>query len=181
MSKLNKAVQLILKGEPIIVPTDTVYGLVCRYDSKEAVEKIYSLKGRSRKKPLILLGYSWKTLKKFVNVETLYATPLQKMIKKYWPGALTIILPTSKNTPKYLNKEFNTIGIRVPNNKFLLKLLECSPGQVLASTSANISGKKGVKLIAKKVKLFIKAKKCQMSLIPSQIIEIRKKRMLTIR
>ena len=171
----NKPVNLIINKEPIIVPTDTVYGLVCRYDSKSAVQKIYKLKKRERKKPLILLGYDWKALKKFVTVETLRATSLRQLIR-HWPGPLTIILPASKIVPKFLNKDFKTIGIRVPGNKFLLKLLKQCPDKVLASTSANVSGRSDrspQKELVKKVKLFIKAKKGEMSLKPSKIVEIK--------
>ena len=167
--------KLISDGEVIITPTDTVYGLVCRYDLKSAIEKIYKLKNRDRKNPLILLGYNWKTLKKFVTVGAGHDQHLQKLIKQ-WPGPLTIILPASKLVPKFLNKGFKTIGIRVPNNEFLLNLLKCCPGQVLASTSANVSGKsdrKPQKELVKKVKLFVKAKKGEMSFKPSKIIEIK--------
>lgn len=176
---LNKALKLILNNEPIIVPTDTVYGLVCRYDSKSAVEKIYRLKKRTRRKPLILLGYNSRALKKFVRVKAIHELPLQ-----HWPGPLTIVLPASKNVPKYLNRGFKTIGIRVSKNKFLLKLLKHCPGQVLASTSANISGKsdkKPQKGLIKKVKLFIKAKRGEMSYKPSKIIEITKKGVIFLR
>lgn len=173
-SLLKRALNLILAGEPIIVPTDTVYGLVCRFDSKSAAEKIYKLKRRSKRKPLILLGYNLDALKKFVRLNK---NPKSKIrnLKLFWPGPLTLVLPTSKRVPEFLNKDFKTIGIRVPDNKFLLSLLKASPGKVLASTSANISGKKDVKEIAKKVKLFIKAKKGEMSFKPSRIIQIDKK------
>ena len=184
VSIIKKSIGLILQNEPIIIPTDTVYGLVCRYDSKSAVKKIYKLKNRERKKPLILLGYRWKALKQFVIVEVLHTTPLQKMIKEQWPGPLTIILPASKNVPQFLNKGFKTIGVRVPRNKFLLNLLKQSPGQVLASTSANISGKsdkRPQRELIKKVKLFVKAKKREMSLKPSKIIEIKNDQIKALR
>ena len=171
-----KALNLIQSNEPIIVPTDTVYGLVCRYDSKIAVEKIYKIKKRSRKKPLILLGYDWRALKKFVRVRAIHELPVQQ-----WPGPLTIILSASKHVPRYLNKGYKTIGVRVPGNKRLRTLLKQCPGQVLASTSANISGKKDVKEIAKKVKLFVKAKKGEMSYKPSEIIEISKNKIKSLR
>lgn len=175
----EKALDIINTGEPIIVPTDTVYGLVCRYNSKSAVGKIYKLKRRSRRKPLILLGYNWNALKKFIksSTHTSYLIPHTSQ----WPGPLTIILPASKKVPKFLNKRFKTIGIRVPNNKFLLRLLQRCPGKVLASTSANLSGKKDVKEIAKNVKLFIKAKKGEMSNKPSRIIEIDNNKVRTLR
>ncbi|MBI2996776.1 MAG: L-threonylcarbamoyladenylate synthase [Candidatus Melainabacteria bacterium] len=168
---LKKILNLILSNELVIVPTDTVYGLVCRYDSKSAIEKIYKLKKRSRRKPLILLGYNWQALKKFVKLNR----------KLYWPGPLTIVLPASKLVPKFLNKGFKTIGIRVPNNKFLLGLLKQCPLQVLASTSANISGKRNVNDIVQKVKLFVKAKKGEMSYKPSTVIEIINGQIKTLR
>lgn len=174
---IKKALELIKSNEPIIIPTDTVYGLVCRYDSKKAVEKIYKLKKRSRKKPLILLGYDWKALKKFVRIRARSIAPLWKE----WPGPLTIVLPASKHVPKFLNKGFKTIGIRVPKNKFLRTLLKQCPRKVLASTSANISGEKDVNKIAKKVKLFLKAKKGEMSYRPSKIIEVTKDKIKFLR
>lgn len=168
---LKRALRLILDNEPIIVPTDTVYGLVCRYDSKSATEKIYKLKKRSRRKPLILLGYNWKALKRFVNIKNIHVRAIHELPQQ-WPGPLTIVLPASRHVPKFLNKGFKTIGIRVPNNKNLLDLLKRCPKKVLASTSANISGKKDVKSVAKKVKLFVKAKRNEMSFKPSRIVEI---------
>lgn len=177
---LKKALRLIFQNEPIIVPTDTVYGLVCRYDSKSAVEKIYKLKKRSRRKPLILLGYNWRTLKRFVIVDKIRNSKLETL-KSSWPGPLTIVLPVSRCVPKFLNKGFKTIGIRVPNNKDLLDLLKRCPKKVLASTSANISGSKDVKSVAKKVKLFIRAKKGEMLNKPSQIIEINKNKFKILR
>lgn len=168
--KLHQALDLINNNKPIIIPTDTVYGLVCKYNSKKAVEKIYKLKKRPRKKPLILLGYNWKALKRF-SVGTRLIAPLRKQ----WPGPLTLVLPASKYVPKYLNKGYKTIGVRVPRNKRLHTLLKQCPGRVLASTSANISGKKSILPIIKRVELFIKAKKGEMSYKPSRVIEIRKK------
>jgi len=180
---LQSAIKLIKSNEPIIIPTDTVYGLVCRYDSKSAVKKIYKLKKRDRKKPLILFGYNWKALKKFVKITTSHVKAIHELPQQ-WPGPLTIILPASKKVPKFLNKDFKTIGIRVPNNKFLLDLLKHCPDKVLASTSANISGKSDKqpqKELIKKVKLFIKSKRGDMSLKPSKIVEIRKKTIKRLR
>lgn len=170
-SLMKKSLKLILNHEPIVVPTDTVYGLVCRHDSKSAVEKIYKLKKRSRRKPLILLGYNWKALKRFVNIKNIHVRAIHELPQR-WPGPLTIILPASRHVPKFLNKDFKTIGIRVPSNKNLLKLLKRCPKKVLASTSANISGSKDVKSIVKKVKLFVKAKRNEMSFKPSRIVKI---------
>ena len=183
MRNFKSALKSINSHNLVIVPTDTVYGLVCRYDSKSAVEKIYKLKKRDRKKPLILLGYNWRALKKFIVVGAGRDPHLQKLIKQ-WPGPLTIVLPASKLVPQFLNKGFKTIGVRIPDNKFLLKLVKHCPGQVLASTSANISGKsdlKPQKQLIKKVKLFVKARKDEMSLKSSRVIEIKNKNIKILR
>ena len=182
-SPIKKLLDLIADNEPIIVPTDTVYGLVCQYDSRIAVEKIYRLKKRTRKKPLILLGYNWKSLKQFVRLQDISHSAL-RTLQSYWPGPLTIVLPASKSVPKFLNKGFKTIGVRVPNNKLLLKLLKHSPGQVLASTSANVSGKSDripQKELLEKVKLFVKATKGEMLFKPSKVVEIKKNKIMVLR
>ncbi len=180
----KQALKLILNNELVIIPTDTVYGLMCRYDSKSAVEKIYKLKKRDRKKPLILLGYNWNALKKFVDLRKISIKTcrgMSQLMKEQWPGPLTLVLPASKKVPAYLNKGYKTIGIRVPNNKFLLSLLKSCPGKVLASTSANISGKTNVNDIAQGVKLFVRAKRGEMSLKPSTVTEIKKNKLTVLR
>lgn len=174
-NSLKLAIKLIKSNEPIIIPTDTVYGLVCKYNSNIAVKKIYKLKKRDRKKPLILLGYNWQALREFVKITASHVKAIHELPQQ-WPGPLTIILPASKKVPGFLNKGFKTIGVRVPNNEFLLTLLKQCPKKVLASTSANISGKSDLKPqreLIKKVKLFVKAKKDEMSLKPSRVIEIK--------
>ena len=64
----------------------------------------------------------------------------QKLIKKYFPGALTLVLEKSDKTKDYITSNKNTVGIRVPNNEFFEKLCSMIDGGVLATTSANISG-----------------------------------------
>ena len=180
---MKKLLKLILNNEPIIVPTDTVYGLVCRYDSKSTVERIYKLKKRSRRKPLILLGYNWKALKRFVDLKKISLKAIHELPQhlKQLTGPITIILPASRHVPKHLNKGFKTIGVRIPKNKLLLRLLKQCPSQVLASTSANISGETDVEPILKKVKLFIKAKKGEMSNKPSRVVEINNSKIKILR
>ncbi len=177
LNSFQIALDHIKNDELIILPTDTVYGLLCRYDSEKAVKRIYSTKKRDKKKPLILLGYNWKALKRFVDLRKVSIEVRDKIPLKKWPGAFTLILPASKKVPSFLNKGYKTVGLRIPDNKFLLDLLKQCPGKVLASTSANLSGmspRYPQKEILKKVKLFIKAKKNEMSFKPSQIIEVKK-------
>jgi L-threonylcarbamoyladenylate synthase len=71
----------------------------------------------------------------------------QQLIKKYFPGALTIVTEKSDRTPDYITSNMSTVGIRVPDNEVFREICEIIPNHVLATTSANISGKPdGVKI-----------------------------------
>jgi len=66
----------------------------------------------------------------------------QILIKKHFPGALTLVVEKSTNTPDYITSNMNTVGIRVPNNETFANICKSIDGRVLATTSANISGEK---------------------------------------
>ena len=119
-------------------PTDTVWGLGCLIESKQGVERIYSIKHRDRRKPLILLSNKIEYLEPYVDKMPELAV---EWSKKYWPGALTLVVKKSKMTPDYMTSGFDTVGIRIPDNKDLLDFLEqCVETHAIATTSANISG-----------------------------------------
>ncbi len=111
----------------MLVPTETVYGLVCRWDDKAAVERIYELKGRGKAKPLALFVDSVDTLK---NFDFYLNENAEKLASKLCPGALTVVVPTPAG---------GTLGFRIPDHSFVLELLQ-KIGYPLASTSANRSG-----------------------------------------
>ncbi len=122
-----------------IFPTDTLPAICsCPKYSKN----IWSIKKRPLNKPLILMGGCLEDLFEFVQPCALEDG--LKMAKIYWPGALTIILPTiDGNLSHYLNSNSNSLGFRVPALKIARDFLnETGP---LATTSANISGKSPVK------------------------------------
>ena len=114
-------------GAVLMVPTETVYGLVCRWDDRKAVERIYELKGREKGKPLALFADSVATLKKH---DIYLNNNAKKLAAKLCPGALTVVVPTPVG---------NTVGFRIPDHEFVLELLRRA-GYPLASTSANRSG-----------------------------------------
>ena len=114
-------------GSVLLVPTETVYGLVCRWDDKEAVERIYELKGREKAKSLALFADSVDTLKK---IDLYLNQNAEKLAGKLCPGALTIVVPTPAG---------DTLGFRIPDHPFILELLQ-KLAYPLASTSANRSG-----------------------------------------
>lgn len=117
--------------------TDTVWGIGCDIKDEKAVEKIYEIKGRNKNKPLILMSDKLDNLLKYVkNVPD----EAFLVMKKYFPGALTVILEKSELCPDYIFK--NTIAIRIPNHKDFWELAKRVPNKVLATTSLNFSEEK---------------------------------------
>jgi len=125
-------------GSLALFPTDTLPAL-CSYPKYS--KKIWTIKKRPLNKPLILMGGCLEDLFEFVKPCAIEDG--LKMAKTYWPGALTIILPTIGTLSNYLNCNSNSLGFRVPALKLARDLLlQTGP---LATTSANISGKSPVK------------------------------------
>ena len=127
----------ILLGSAAIFPTDTLPALGV---APEFSKKIWKLKKRPLNKPLILMSSSKEELFKFVlpiAIEDAY-----KMAEKYWPGALTMVLPALGSEVSLLNQSGKNIGMRIPANLAAIELL--SQTGPLATTSANISGQKPV-------------------------------------
>ena len=126
------------KGSLALFPTDTLPALCS--DPKYS-KKIWAIKKRPSSKPLILMGGREDDLFEFVNPCAI--DDALKLAKIYWPGALTIVLPTMGNFADNLNCHSNSVGFRVPALKLARDLLlKTGP---LATTSANISGEAPVK------------------------------------
>ena len=126
------------KGSLALFPTDTLPAL-CSYPKYS--KKIWTIKKRPLNKPLILMGGCLQDLFEFVKPCAI--DDGLKMAEIYWPGALTIILPTRGNLFENLNFNSNSLGFRVPALRLARDLLmRTGP---LATTSANISGKSPVK------------------------------------
>ena len=126
------------KGSLALIPTDTLPA-ICSYPKYS--KKIWSIKKRPSSKPLILMGGCLDDLFEFVHPCAVEES--LKLAKIYWPGALTMVLPTIGNFSKHLNSNSNTVGFRVPALRLARDLLmQTGP---LATTSANISGEAPVK------------------------------------
>jgi len=132
---LNKIAIALKNAKVVAFPTDTVYGLICNAFEDRAKREIYKLKGRSFNKPLGIFIGKKRDIERYAHVNE----NAKKLIRKFFPGALTLILK-SKIKGKYIVKEGN-IAIRMPKHKTLLLLLK-KISFPLAQTSANISGKK---------------------------------------
>ncbi len=158
---MYKKINEILKNDGVIAfVTDTVWGLGCLPNSEKAVKRIYEIKHREAKKPLILMSYDIYPMLLYLK------QPIEKkaqwVIKKHFPGALTVVLDKSSETPDYLTSGMPTVGIRVPDNKTFSEICKNIEGGVLATTSANVSGEppalnydEAVKYIGDKVALVV--------------------------
>ncbi len=131
---IKKSVEIIENGGIIVFPTDTVYGIGCNPYDANAVKKIYQIKSREKIKSLPVLASSIEIVKQISTIDEF----TEKIIKKYWPGPLTLILKLKdKNLKKSLNLE-DKIAVRIPNSVCTLKLLnKCN---LIVGTSANVSG-----------------------------------------
>jgi L-threonylcarbamoyladenylate synthase len=138
--KLISEVAATLSQKGIVVlPTDTVYGVMVSIFNRKGQETIYKLKNRNDRKPLILLAHDKDILKQFV----VFPEKIESIIKDFWPGQLTLILPTTE-IGKILTGGRGNLGVRIPNCKILLEIMR-EHNRPLMSTSANISGKESAK------------------------------------
>jgi L-threonylcarbamoyladenylate synthase len=135
-NNLSKAINHLKEKELVGVPTETVYGLAGNAYSSKVVKKIYTLKKRPIKNPLIIHYHSLKQLKKDAELNTNFF----KLYKKFSPGPITFVLKKKKNTllSNVATANLKTIAVRFPKNKTLRKILK-SLNFPLAIPSANKS------------------------------------------
>ena len=133
---IEEAGAIIRDGGIVAFPTETVYGLGANALDEEAVKKIFIAKGRPQDNPLIVHVCS-KNISELVKEVPEVA---QRMIDKFWPGPLTIILEKNDIIPNMTSANLNTVGIRMPSSEIALKLIELSK-RPIAAPSANISGR----------------------------------------
>lgn len=135
---LEKIGTRLKKGELIIYPTDTVYG-VGGVLKEDTLKKIYEAKTRNFSSPLIALVNSLDKVDEIAIISDEHREKINKLIERFWPGGLTIILKKRENVPAIMVSNGETVGVRMPNHKLALDIIE-SAGGILATTSANISG-----------------------------------------
>ena len=130
------ALKTLKSGLPIIFPTDTLPAIGCLPKFSNV---IYKFKKRDRDKPLILMGSEHEQLIDYVHESA--KKDYENIASKYWPGALTMIIPASEKQTKILTSNDLTLGLRIPNSYMAQSLIK-KTGPLLTS-SANISGFKG--------------------------------------
>ena len=132
----ESALKILKSGSPVIFQTDTLPAIGCLPKFSEI---IYEFKKRDRNKPLILMGSEQKQLIDYVHESA--KDDFKNIASKYWPGALTMVIPCSKKEQPTLTSSDFTLGLRIPNS-FMAQSLIKEAGPLLTS-SANISGSTG--------------------------------------
>lgn len=135
----DKIINVLNNGGVVAIKTDTVYGLVANAFNENAIKKIYNIKKRDENKPLCIFIKNINELNKYTD--NILKNDLLGLLKKYWPGKLTVIFNKKDNSLNYLTKGRNGIGIRIPNDKLLMEVLD-GIDYPLAETSCNIEGEK---------------------------------------
>ena len=130
---IRRAVEVLRNGGVIAYPTDTYYGIGCDIFNKSAIERVYQLKRRPKHKPFSFICSDLKNISQYAQV-TSY---VYKTMKRLLPGPYTFILAGSRLVPKIMLTNRKTAGIRVPDNRICLKLVE-ELGNPIITTSATM-------------------------------------------
>ena len=132
---VSEASHVVSSGGLIVYPTDTVYGLGADPFNEAAVERVFEAKRREAK-PMPILVSSVEAARRiaYVSVEA------EALIEAFWPGPLTIVLPSRGLLPSRVTAGLSSVGVRMPSHDVALRLIEACGG-LLIGTSANISGR----------------------------------------
>jgi len=131
-----RAAGFLFDGQVIAYPTETIYGLGADVTSRKAVKRIYDLKSRDYGLPISILVADLKMLREVVSEVPDSALSL---MRQFWPGALTILLPASSLIPKGLVTNTNKVGVRISSHPVASAIVE-KFGKPITTTSANLSG-----------------------------------------
>ncbi len=137
--KIQRAVQILHDGGVIAYPTDTVYGLGCDPLNKQAIDRLYQIKGMPRNKPLALICKDLANIAKYAIVEN----PEYRVLKHFLPGPYCFVLRATREVPRMLTNKQKTVGIRVPDHPVTRALVE-ELGRPLLSTTAGLPDEEAI-------------------------------------
>ncbi len=134
---LKKAADAIREGKVVVFPTESFYGLGADGTNEEAIRKVFKIKKRSEKKPILLIIGKKEMLYSLVEEIPEIA---ERLMERFWPGPLTIVFKAKKTLSPLLTSGTGKIGIRLSGNPFARRLSQLSSVPI-TGTSANLSGK----------------------------------------
>ena len=128
---INKIVDILKKGGIIAYPTDTMYGIGCNIMNKKAIEKIYQIKQCKKDTPFSFICSGLKNISDYAKVTNFS----YKIIKHLLPGPYTFILEASKLVPKIIITKRKTVGIRIPDNKICMAIINKMGNPIISTTA----------------------------------------------
>lgn len=135
LAGMRHARQALSRGDLVVLPTDTVYGIAADAFNARAVAGLLAAKGRGRQQPPPVLVAGVATLRALVAE---VPEPVERLVEEFWPGGLTIVLPAQPSLSWDLGETHGTVAVRMPAHTLTLELLqETGP---LAVSSANLTG-----------------------------------------
>jgi len=148
---VNKAVEYLKRGQVVCCPTDTVYGLLADATDEKAVQKVFDIKKRDKKKVVSIFIKNLKMAQKYAVMDK----DMRMFLKEIWPGRITVALTRKKRTDlsKLIHSGRKTIGLRIPDSKLISQIVEKFDKPV-TGTSANISGQPSTTKISQVYKYF---------------------------
>ncbi len=147
------ALAALARGEVIVFPTETLYGLGADALNSQAVDKVFQLKGRDPNSPIPVLVADLAMLQLLIAA---VPTPAKALMDNFWPGPLTLVLPARSDIPKPLVNANGGIGVRISSQSIATQLV-ARLGRPLTATSANPSGKEPARTIAEAKRYFSEA------------------------
>ncbi len=134
---IRQAAEVLREGGVIIYPTDTVYGLGCDITNKNAIDRIYQIKGISKKQPLSFICPDLKEISRYAHV----SNRAYKAMRHLLPGPYTFVLEATHFVPKkLLTSKKRTVGLRVPDNPVCLRLLELLGNPIISTSVTDSKG-----------------------------------------
>lgn len=135
---INKAIKVVKQGGIVIFPTDTAFGIGCRIDDENAVQRLFEIRKRPQTQATPVLVSSVAMVKDYVV--TIPQVVLEQLLTPHWPGALTVILPCRiEKVPALVRGGGETVGMRMPNHQTALALIQ-GVGVPILGPSANFHG-----------------------------------------
>lgn len=132
---ISRAVDILRAGGVIAYPTDTAYGLGCDLLNKRAVQRLYQIKQRNKRKPFSFVCADLSDIARYAIVDNVHF----RILRRFLPGPYTFLLPATQYVPRHILPKRRTVGLRVPDH-LVPQLLAAQLGNPIISTTACVDG-----------------------------------------
>jgi len=140
--QIEEAIRIFNQGGIVIFPTDTAFGIGCRIDNENAVQKLFKIRKRPKFQAVSVLVSGHKMAKEYAEGGDIPDKVIQDLIDAFWPGALTIVLKANREKVSGLVRGGGeTVGVRMPNHPVILEIIK-AVGVPILGPSANFHGER---------------------------------------